>query len=91
MDMVEHAKGLYIGNLKTNSSRYPKTYLQETMKDWPSGSYFNLKTLSNLNTAKDQTVYTMGYKLCCFKVILFLFNEGAGHTECKVEYSYKAK
>ena len=35
MDVVENVSGLYIGNLKMNSSRYPKTYLQETIKDWP--------------------------------------------------------
>ena len=91
MDVVEHVKGLYIGNLKTNSSRYPKTYLQETMKDWPSGSYLNLKTVLNPNTTKERIVYAMGYKYCRSKVILFLFNEGAGHTECKAEFAYEAK
>ena len=33
----------------------------------------------------------MGYKYCRSKVILFLFNEGAGHTECKAEHAYEAK
>ena len=36
MDVVENFRGYYIGNLKSNSSRYPKKYLQDIMKEWPS-------------------------------------------------------
>jgi len=61
------------------------------MKDGPSGSYLTLKTKVNIGTLKERTVFAMGYKYCCSKVILFLFNEGAGHTICKPEYAYEAK
>ena len=44
-----------------------------------------------MRTPQARTVYAMGYKYCRTKVILFLFNEGAGHTECKPEYCYEAK
>lgn len=81
MDVFENVSGLNIGNLKSNSSRYLKTYLQETMKDWPSDSYLNQKTLLNTGTTKELIVYAMCYKSCCSKVILFMLNEGSGHTE----------
>ena len=86
IDVVKKISGYYIGNMKTNSKGYPKTYLLTVMKDWPSGSYLNLKT-----SIEGRTMYAMGYKYCRSKVILFLFNKGAGHTECKSEYAYQAK
>ena len=86
LDVVKNISAHYVGNLKTNSQGYPKAYLLETMKDWPSGSYLNLKA-----TIGTRTVFAMGYKYCRSKTVLFLFNEGAGHTECKVEYAYEAK
>ena len=85
MDVVKNVSGYYVGNFKTNSQGYPKTYLQETMQDWHSGSYLNLDTKIG-----ERTVYAMGYKYCRSKLIMFLFNKGAGHTECKSEYVYNA-
>lgn len=78
--VVENISVLYIGILKSNSKRYSKIYLHETMKNWPSGVYSNIKHLMNVGNTKEQTVYAMGYKYGCSKVILFLFNEQAGHT-----------
>ena len=56
MDVMENVSGYYIGNLKSNSSRYPKKYLQDTMKEWPSGSYLNLKTILNADPLQARTV-----------------------------------
>ena len=75
IDVVKNISGYFIGNIKANSKGYPKTYLLNQMKDWPSGSYLTLKA----NIA-GLTLYAMGYKYCHTKVILFLFNKGAGHT-----------
>lgn len=59
IDVVANVSGYYIGNLKTNSKGYPKTYLTETMKDWPSGSYLNLRA-----KVQGRTIFAMGYKYC---------------------------
>ena len=66
----------YIGVVKTNSGKYPKQFLQETMKDWPGGSYLNLRT-----TIDGVSVMATGYKYCNKKVLMFVWTEGAGHTE----------
>jgi len=57
MDTAEHAPDHFIGVVKGNSSRYPKAFLQETMKDWPAGSHLVLKTCLN-----ERVVFAMGYK-----------------------------
>ena len=71
MDVARYVKGYYIGNLKINSSRYPKAHLLETVKEWSSGSYLNLKTTLNTGTYKERTFYAIGYKYCSSRVILF--------------------
>jgi hypothetical protein len=71
----------YVGVVKTNSSRFPKAYLQETMKDWPSGSYLNMSTIVD-----GVQLMATGYKYCSRKALLFLWNVGSGHTEAGREY-----
>ena len=58
MDAVEDVNSYYIGNLKANSSRYPKFNLFEKMSKWPSSSYLKLKITLN----KKRTVYALGCK-----------------------------
>ena len=85
MDTAEHAPPHFIGVVKGNSSRrYPKAFLQETMKDWPAGSHLVLKTSFN-----ERVVFAMVYKYCKKKVINFIFTEGAAHTECRPDYAYE--
>ena len=74
----------YIGVVKTNSGRYPKEFLQTTMKEWPAGSHLVLKT-----TIEGTTLYAVGYKYCNRKTLMFIFTEGAGHTEPGAPYIAK--
>ena len=62
--------------IKTNSSRYPKQFIESKMQDWPAGSHLLLE--SRIEFKK---LYALGYKYCKKKTICFLFTEGAGHTE----------
>ena len=91
MDCVQNMKENYIGIVKTNHSRYPKAFLQSKMQSWPAGSHLLLKTVVNKNRRGEKVIYALGYKYCKAKVMFFIFNEGAGHTECKDEYAYEAK
>ena len=91
MDLVENMKENYIGVIKTNHSRYPKAFLQSKMQSWPAGSHLLLKTVLNKGRRGEKVVYALGYKYCKAKVMFFIFNEGAGHTECRDEYAYEAK
>ena len=86
MDTARNCKTRYIGIVKNASSKFPKAYLMDVMKDWPAGSYLVLETVVD----DDVKLYAMGYKYCSKKVILFLFNEDAGHTECMETEQYLA-
>ena len=62
MHVVDHVNGYYIGNLKTNSSRYPKACLLERMKALSSGAYLSIRKTINPMIDKEQTVYAIGCK-----------------------------
>ena len=80
VDLAYHAKhelGVnFIGVVKNNSKRYCKTFLTQTMEKWPGGSHLLLQT--DIDGVR---LYALGYKYCKKKVMCFIFNEGAGHTE----------
>ena len=88
VDLAYHAKhnlGVnFIGIVKTNSSRYPKKFLIETMATWPGGSHLLLQT-----EIEGVRLYALGYKYCAKKVMCFIFNDGAGHTEAGLPYIAK--
>ena len=76
----------FIGVIKTNHSRFPKKWLEETMKEWPPGSHVVLESRHN-----DVDVYACGYKYNKRKVCCFVFSKGAGHTEAGQCYEAKWK
>ena len=81
----------YISVVKTNHSRYPKQFLQSKMKTWPASSHLLLRTALNKGRRNEKVIYALGYKYCKSKVLQFIFDEGAGHTECRAWYAYEAK
>ena len=66
----------YIGVVKTNSSKYPKKFIESTMTNWPAGSHLNLETVVD-----GVPIVATGYKYCRRKVLFFIWSKGAGHTE----------
>ena len=88
VDLVEHTDGIF--NVKTNSSRFPKLFLTEKMKGWPSGSHMVLEAKLNEGTEKEETIYALGYKYCKSKGLYFIFTKGSAHTENDPEYDYIA-
>ena len=66
----------YIGVVKTNSSKYPKKFIEETMQNWPAGSHINLETVVD-----EVPIIATGYKYCKRKILFFVWTKGAGHTE----------
>ena len=72
--------------VKTNTNRYPKKFLESTMQKWPPGSHLLLQAF-----IEGKFVYDLGYKYSKKKVICFLFNKGAGHTEDGDPYIAKWK
>lgn len=64
-----------IGVLKTNHQRFPKKFLEETMKDWPAGTHLVLRSnFSNKN------ILAIGYKYKNTGVICFVATVGADLT-----------
>jgi len=45
----------------------------------------------NKGRRNEKVIYALGYKYCKSKVLQFIFDEGAGHTECRAWYAYEAK
>ena len=91
VDLVENMNENYIGVVKTNHSRYPKQFLQSKMQNWPAGSHLLLRTVLNKGRRREKVIYALGYKYSKAKVLFFIFNEGAGHTECFEKNAYEAK
>ena len=54
------------------------------METWPGGSHMLLQT-----EIDDVRLYALGYKYCAKKVMCFIFNEGASHTEAGLPYIAK--
>jgi hypothetical protein len=80
VDLAYHSKRQlnveFIGVIETNSGRYPKQFLENTMKDWPGGSHLVLKT-----TVDGIDLFAIGYKYCKSKTLMFIMTDGVGHTE----------
>jgi hypothetical protein len=91
VDLVEKMSENYIGVVKTNHSRYPKVFLQSKMQNWPAGSHLLLRTVLNKSRRNEKVIFALGYKYSKAKVLFFIFNEGAGHTECLERNAYEAK
>ena len=76
------------GVVKKSHARYPLKFLEETMKDWPSGSHLVLE-----GHPQDDFVslIAVGHKYSSKKVICFLFTKGAGRTvtSCIYEATWK--
>eukprot|EP00934_Nitzschia_sp_Nitz4_P004390 Nitzschia sp. Nitz4//scaffold475_size5561//3915//5458//NITZ4_009216-RA/size5561-snap-gene-0.2-mRNA-1//-1//CDS//3329552714//4380//frame0 len=79
-------KSHFIGVVKTNSSFFPKKFLQETMKEWPAGSHLVLET-----KFEGVELLAIGYKYKKSKVINFIATKGAGHTGSGAAYEAKWK
>lgn len=65
----------FLGPIKTNHAKFPKSYLESEMKDWPPGTHMVLET-----TSRGKAYYAIGYKYNMKKVLCFIATEGAGHT-----------
>ena len=74
----------FIGIIKTNHARYPKKWIEETMKEWPAGSHLVLEA-----EYKEVPIVAVGYKYNKRKVCCFVFSKGMGHT--KPGRCYEAK
>lgn len=66
----------YCGALKTSSKYFPKQQLEDTMKDFPSGSSLVMKCI----TPKGHDLRAIGYKYNNRKVLLFVSTANAGST-----------
>ena len=82
---LQHPKAS-ITQIKTAHSRYPKKYLETTMKNWPGGSHLVLES-----TIDGTKLFAVGYKYCKAKTLCFLFTEGATSTEMGDPYVAKWK
>ena len=66
-----------IFNVKTAHSRSPKKYLDETMKDYPGGTWI---TLEGRADKEGVDLVSVGYKYNKKNVLTFVFTKGAGRT-----------
>ena len=72
-------------NVKTSTKHSPKKWLDETMKDYPGGTWVTLK-----GTFNDTSLYFIGYKYNKRKVLTFVFTPGAGTIQ-KSDKPYEAR
>ena len=77
VQMKKHLNARFIGVIKTNHSKFPKKWLETTMKDWPPGSHLVLEA-----THEGVDIIACGYKYNKRKVCCFVFTKGAGRC-CK--------
>jgi hypothetical protein len=78
----------YGGILKTNHSRFPKAWIEKTMKDWPAGSHI---VLEGRATREGVDLIAIGYKYNSRKSLCFICHKDAGSTECTDFYEAKWK
>ena len=62
--------------VKTNHTRVPKKFLEDTMKDYPGGTWITLEG----RTEEGVDLICIGYKYNKKKVLVFLSTKGAGPT-----------
>lgn len=77
---------LFVGVVKTAHAKYPKIFLEKTMKDWPAGSHLLLEAV-----VEDVPIIAIGYKYNSRKVICFVCHKEAGDTELTDTYEAKWK
>ena len=73
-------------NVKTNHSRIPKKYLEDTMKDFPGGTWI---TLEGRAEKEEVDLVCIGYKYNKKKVLTFICTKGAGSTKGGEPYEAK--
>jgi hypothetical protein len=79
----------YAGILKTNHSRFPKAWIERTMKDWPAGSHIVLE--GEATREGGVGLIAIGYKYNSRKSLCFICHKDAGATECTDFYEAKWK
>ena len=52
VEMKNRFDANFIGVIKTNHSKYPKKWLEDTMKEWPPGSHLVLEARLDCQLAK---------------------------------------
>ena len=73
-------------NVKTNHSRIPKKFLEDTMKDFPGGTWI---TLEGRAEKEEVDLICIGYKYNKKKVLTFICTKGAGSTKGGEPYEAK--
>ena len=82
-EQVEKSGNHCIMNLKTSHSRSPKKFLEDTMKDYPGGTWIVMEA-KTANT--EANLLCIGYKYNKKKVLCFVMTRGAGSTRPGVPY-----
>ena len=78
----------YGGILKTNYSRFPKTWIENKMKEWPAGAHI---VLEGRATREAVDLIAIGYKYNSRKSLCFICHKDTGSTECSDFYEAKWK
>ena len=76
----------YIINIKTEHTRYLKTFLERSIKNWPGSICLVIE-----GVVEDVKMLAIRYKYCKKKTMCFLFTEGATHTEKDKPYRARWK
>ena len=73
----------YVGQVKTTHKHFPKTWLEEKMKDMGAGTWLCLRAVT---PGDNVPLIAVGYKYNKKKVLHFIMTEGAGSTHGGVPY-----
>jgi hypothetical protein len=75
----------FVGQLKNGHATFPKKFLEEEMKDMPSGNWITMEC-SGRNGVP---LVAMGYKYSSKKTLFFVMSKGAGSTKKGIPYIAK--
>ena len=75
-----------IFNVNTAHSRSPKKYLDETMKDFPGGTWITLETRAE---KEEVGLISVGHKYNKKNVLTFVFTKGTGSTKSGKPYEVR--
>ena len=82
--LYEEVGGEFVGPIKTVHFKFPKAYLENTLRDWAPGSH-----LITWTTVNDNKCYSIGYNYSMRKVLVCIATYVAGSTKPGIPYEAK--
>jgi len=76
VELWQHFNVRFLGVVKMNHARFPKEFIESTMKNWPAGSHIVLEG----SPSEGVDLLAVGYKYNSRKVLCFISTYNVGST-----------